>query len=84
MTSLDKLAVAQTARILTVQGECRVTSRLMEMGLFEGEEIELVGRAPLGDPLTFRMSGSRIALRSVDARRVHVEVLSPQPSAVPA
>jgi ferrous iron transport protein A len=45
----------------------------MEMGLLEGEELELLGRAPWGDPLDVRLRGYRLSLRVSEARRVHVQ-----------
>ena len=47
----------------------------MEMGLFEGEEIEVVALAPLGDPLEVRLGDSRLSLRRSEAARVHVKLL---------
>jgi ferrous iron transport protein A len=45
----------------------------MEMGLIEGEEIEHLGAAPLGDPVEFRSRGYRRSLRLCEARRVQVD-----------
>ena len=47
----------------------------MEMGLTDGEEIELLGFAPLGDPIEFLVRGYRISLRASEARRVSIEPL---------
>jgi Fe2+ transport system protein FeoA len=44
----------------------------MEMGLFEGEEVEVVALAPLGDPLEIRLGDSRLSLRRGEAARIHV------------
>ena len=46
----------------------------MEMGLIEGEEIELIGVAPFGDPLEFSVRGYRLSLRKNEAQRVVVEI----------
>ena len=46
----------------------------MEMGLIEGEPIEFVGAAPLGDPLEFTLRGYRLSLRSTEARRVQIHL----------
>ena len=42
------------------------------MGLIEGETVEYLGPAPLGDPLEFRVFGYRLSLRQTEARRVQV------------
>lgn len=71
-TLADLKQVGDQARILEVHGDDGVAIRLMEMGLTEGEEIELVGFAPLGDPIEFSVRGYRISLRATEAARVEV------------
>jgi ferrous iron transport protein A len=44
----------------------------MEMGLFEGEEVEVLALAPLGDPLEIRLGDSRLSLRRGEAARIAV------------
>lgn len=70
METLDSLSPGQRALISDVTGDDAIAIRLMEMGLIEGVEIELVGRAPLGDPLEFLVRGYRLSLRTEEARRV--------------
>lgn len=72
MTLANLKRVGDRARILDVKGEDAVAIRLMEMGLTEEEEIEVVGFAPLGDPIEFSIRGYRISLRSTEAARVEV------------
>ncbi len=77
MATLDSLtAVGQRARILDVLGDDGIAIRLMEMGLTDGEEIELLGFAPLGDPIEYSVRGYRISLRKSEAGRVQIELLS--------
>ena len=71
--TLDQIPRGSVARILDVTGDDSLAIRLMEMGLIEGEEIELIGAAPLGDPLEFSVRGYRLSLRAVEAKRVIVE-----------
>ncbi|MGE3313834.1 MAG: ferrous iron transport protein A [Planctomycetaceae bacterium] len=73
--SLDQLRVGERARIIDVDGDDAVSIRLMEMGLIEGEEIELLGFAPLGDPIEYLIRGYRISLRAGEAKRLRVETL---------
>ncbi|MEI8381482.1 MAG: ferrous iron transport protein A [Planctomycetota bacterium] len=65
----------QRGEILDVTGDDAVAVRLMEMGLTEGAEIELVGFAPLGDPIEFLIRGYRLSLRKAEAARVTIDVL---------
>ena len=70
METLDPLSPGQRAVISEVSGNDAISVRLMEMGLLDGEEIELIGRAPLGDPLEFLIRGYRLSLRAEEAQRV--------------
>jgi ferrous iron transport protein B len=45
------------------------------MGLLEGEEVEVVGFAPLGDPMEIRLPDYRLSLRRTEAARVAVSPL---------
>ncbi len=76
MTTLDGLKLGERARIVEVSGDDGIAIRLMEMGLIDGEEIELLGFAPLGDPIEFELRGYRLSLRKNEARRVTIEPLS--------
>ena len=81
--TLDSLPRGGTARIVEITGDDAVAVRLMEMGLTDGEEIELVGAAPLGDPLEFRVRGYSLSLRKTEARRVIVVVEEPPRGQLP-
>jgi ferrous iron transport protein A len=52
-----------------------IAVRLLEMGLTPGVELELLGKAPLGDPLEFELRGYRLSVRIAEARRVAVSPL---------
>lgn len=69
----DELKAGERGRILEITGEDAIAVRLMEMGLTDGEELELIGRAPLGDPLEFAIRGYRLSLRSEEARRIVID-----------
>ena len=74
-TLTDLRRTGQRGRVLDVTGDDAVAVRLMEMGLTDGTEIELVGFAPLGDPIEFLIRGYRLSLRKAEAARVTIEVL---------
>lgn len=75
MISLAELPLGQHARIASLQGNDALVQRLFEMGLFEGEEIELIGLAPFGDPLEIRLRDYRLSLRRNEAARILVQPL---------
>lgn len=74
MMTLDELTTGQKASIEAVAGEDALVQRLLEMGLLEGEEIEVLGFAPLGDPMEIRLRDYRLSLRRSEANRVKVRV----------
>jgi Fe2+ transport system protein FeoA len=76
MAVLSELRAGQKARISRVEGGDAVSQRLMEMGLLEGDVIELIGFAPLGDPLEIRLHDYCLSLRKSEAARIHVQLLS--------
>jgi ferrous iron transport protein A len=76
MTTLDQLRAGQRAKIHSLQGADSLVQRLLEMGLMEGEEVEVVGFAPLGDPMEIRLPDYRLSLRRTEAARVTVSPLS--------
>ncbi|WP_417848214.1 FeoA family protein [Thalassoglobus sp.] len=71
-TLADLKEVGSRGCILDVSGDDAVAIRLMEMGLTEDEEIEVIGFAPLGDPIEYSIRGYRISLRSTEAARVSI------------
>jgi ferrous iron transport protein A len=80
MPSLDQLERGQRATVTALAGDDGIVQRLLEMGLFEGEEIEVLGFAPLGDPMEIRLRDYRLSLRRSEAARVSVQRLDAQPS----
>jgi ferrous iron transport protein A len=72
MPSLDQLRPGQRGRIVTLEGGDALVQRLLEMGLLEGEQVEVVGFAPLGDPVEIRLGDYRLSLRRREAARVYV------------
>ena len=76
MPSLDQVQVGRRARLLSVQGDGPLVQRLYEMGLLEGEEVEVIGFAPLGDPMAIRLRDYHLSLRRSEARLIEVELLT--------
>jgi len=72
MTSLDQIGVGERVRIVGIPGDDAIVHRLLEMGLTDGEEVQLIARAPLGDPLEIRVRDFRLSLRRSEAARVEV------------
>jgi ferrous iron transport protein A len=73
--TLDQLQSGQRGRVLSLQGDAALVQRLMELGVLEGEEVEVVGFAPLGDPIEIRLGNSRLSLRRAEAAGIEVHPL---------
>jgi ferrous iron transport protein A len=72
MRTLADVAPGQSAEVLAISGDPALVQRLYEMGLLEGETVEVVARAPLGDPIEIRFGNSRLSLRKAEAANVTV------------
>jgi ferrous iron transport protein A len=73
MTSLANLKPGQKATITAIDGQDALSQRLMEMGLIPGQEVQLLGIAPWGDPLEIWLQSYRLSVRKAEARRVLVQ-----------
>ncbi|MCS6913802.1 MAG: FeoA family protein [Myxococcales bacterium] len=71
-TTLDCLPPGAVASVVRVEGEDQIARRLGDLGFWAGTLVEVVRRAPLGDPTQYGLRGYRLALRRVEARRVVV------------
>ncbi len=59
--------------IVTAISSCgTVTARLMELGLVPGATVEVLRKAPFGDPVQYRIRGSVISMRASEAAFVTV------------
>ena len=72
MPTLDQMRVGEVARVESIRGDDAIVQRIMEMGLLEGEDVEVIGFAPLGDPMEVRLRDYRLSLRKAEASRVVV------------
>ena len=73
MSDLSSTPIGQRVAVTRIDGADEVALRLMEMGLTPGVGIEVIGAAPLGDPIEVEVRGYRLSLRRSEAARVEVE-----------
>ena len=69
---LRQMQAGQKGSIISVDGE--LGRRIRDMGLIPGTDVEIVGRAPLRDPVALRLFGVTLALRNREADYITVEV----------
>ena len=75
MPALSELRPGDRATIETLTGEPGLVQRLYEFGLMEGEDVEVLALAPLGDPIEIRLGNTRLSLRKSEAAGVSVRLI---------
>ncbi|CAG1015497.1 Fe(2+) transport protein A [Anaerolineae bacterium] len=74
LITLDNLKPGQCATVRRVKGEGPIRRRLMDMGIVNGIEIEMLKTAPLGDPIEYQLRGYHLSLRKAEARLIEIEL----------
>jgi Fe2+ transport system protein FeoA/Mn-dependent DtxR family transcriptional regulator len=72
---MGELPVGSQARVVEIAGGGRHQRRMLDMGFVPGAKVSTVRKAPLGDPIEYRIKGTAVALRREDAATVLVEEL---------
>jgi ferrous iron transport protein A len=73
--TLDQLRAGQAGRVERLDGDPALVQRLYEIGVLDGETVEVLGFAPLGDPVEVRVGNTRLSLRKREASAVTVRLL---------
>ena len=73
--TLASLRPGQKARIVAVDAErgTQLAQRLTDLGFIPGRTVEVLRRAPLGDPFLFQVADYEISMRKADVRIVTIE-----------
>jgi ferrous iron transport protein A len=70
--NLAETRIGQVVTVEHVAGEGSFRRRLMELGLVPGTRVEVVGIAPLGDPMELLVRGGSLSIRRAEAQGVAV------------
>lgn len=70
---LAELAAGERGRVVAVDAGSDAARRLMDLGLIRGTPVEVMRRAPLGDPIEVRLRGFMLTLRRSEAEHITVE-----------
>jgi ferrous iron transport protein A len=71
--NLSQLEPGQRAVIVTVTGKGAARRRMIDMGMTRGSQIQVIRKAPMGDPIDFKIKGYHLSLRKSDAELIMVE-----------
>ncbi len=72
MVTLYDLVEGEEGIILKIKGRGMFRQRLMEMGFLAGKHIRVIKKAPLGDPVEYKIMGYNVSLRSTEAQLIEV------------
>jgi Fe2+ transport system protein FeoA/Mn-dependent DtxR family transcriptional regulator len=70
---LGELPTGSEIRVVEIRGGGKHQRRLLDMGFVPGAEVTVIRKAPLGDPVEYRVKGTAVALRREDADTILVE-----------
>lgn len=73
MRTLDQLKPKDTGIVANLVGMGNIQQRLLEMGVSDGAEIEVLRFAPMGDPMEIFVRGFHLTLRKSEAALVQLE-----------
>lgn len=72
VVTLKNVPVGSSARVISVNGNSRISKRLMEMGVIPGVSLKVVKTAPFGDPIEVKVRGYSLAMRKNEAESIEV------------
>ncbi len=73
MRTLDQFRPRERGRVAHLHGSGVVQQRLLEMGVCDGADVEVLRFAPLGDPMEIYVRGFHLTLRKSEAALVGME-----------
>ncbi len=71
--SLKNVPVGERAKVFRVTSHGALRQRILDMGITRGTEIEVLKRAPLGDPIEILVRGYTLSIRSSEAEHIIIE-----------
>lgn len=71
-TTLNALPIGASGRVTAVNGDSRITRRILEMGIIPGVHVQLVKSAPFDDPIEVSVRGYSLAMRRSEAAAIEV------------
>ena len=73
MTTLYDLNEGDDGIILKIKGRGQFRQRLSEMGFVVGKKVSVIKKAPLRDPIEYKIMGYHISLRNSEAQLIEID-----------
>ena len=74
-TKLSQLQAGEQARLIGIDDDYSQKAFLQELGFTQNAAIQMIRKAPWGDPLQIRIRDSDFVLRRSDAEAIQIERL---------
>ena len=71
--TINDLKPGQHGMVVALHASRHIKRRLMDMGIIEGAKVEMIRRAPLGDPVEISVHNTHVALRKSEADTIILE-----------
>ena len=72
---LDEAEPGSRVKVVHLRGRGLSRRRLLAVGMVPGAVVEVIRRAPMRDPIEYRVKGTNFSIRSRDAHMVEVRYL---------
>lgn len=69
---LDTCQIGEKVKVSQILPS-EISSKLLEMGFYSGKEIELLYKAPFGDPIAVQVGDYVLSMRKNEAQLIEVE-----------
>ncbi|MFP6654925.1 MAG: FeoA family protein [Myxococcota bacterium] len=89
VSTLDRIPRGEHAVVIGVTGDDPIARRLGDLGVREGVHIEVLRKAPLGDPTVYELCSYQLCLRQTESSRIQVRRITetspiPPPNSTPS
>lgn len=72
---LTSLMPGERGIIQEIQCDGLTRRRFLDLGLVNGTEIEVIRKSILGDPIAYRVKGTQLAIRKMDAAKIMIRTI---------
>jgi ferrous iron transport protein A len=74
MMKLSELKKGQKGKIVKIDGDEKLKTKIIRMGIFEGDEFSVDNVTPFNSNVVIKVKDIRIALRNDEAENIKVDV----------